>query len=1457
MNEHLMKPGHNPENQSGPAASGRDYDACTTLIDVLFERAASEEESNAFVFLNEGRVGPANEIVLSYRTLMARSLALSKRLRAQCSPGDRVLIICPPGPGFAVSFFACQLATAIAVPADLPNTISARRKLDLIVADCAPALALTETTLDPEIAAAPGFPAIVKIDDDSEPEKAPVHALNIEPEETAWLQYNCEATGFGRGVVIPHRAALAQCRGISNRIGLDADATSVSTLPLTHNMGLIAGLLMPLITGCRSYIMPMEAFVTDPSCWLRAIDRYRASHVTAPAFVYRRSLSVPTDGLESLDLTSLRHALCGGEVLAPEAVQGFADRFARCGLRQEVLSPSYGLREAVSMITGAAPGMPPNGMVLGRAAAQTHRIDEGDHCEGAALATVTRSGRAMVYGAGRAIEGHIVRIVDPVECLELADGDIGEIWVTGPTVALGYWRDAEATEQRFGGRLADDPDGPAYLRTGYLGAQLDGVLYPLTSLQGSIMIRGKRHSASEIEAGIEAADPSLGKNRLQAFRTREEDREGVDLVYEMPMATGDPSKRAAMRAQLKAALASAHKVVATDVVLVAPGVLPRDETGRMRRGHVRHLHLAGALGAPETVSGQGDEEQAGGFQSSQPFDDPLLGISVDVVGADKRIHQRSVGLEQAAWLGDHRVYGRPVLPGVFHVALAVQSARPPCRITGVLITEPMIFAEAPATPRYLQFVEEAGAGGRPRHFEAFSREPAGVAWTLHAEGHIEDGAELAPFQVDIEGLRKTLPELALSRLDTVWRSAGLALGPAYDAIDRAFVGQGRSLTRISLPKAVGAGMEYALAHPVLLDASVRVAAELLETADAPNGETVFWAPWRIESVSLTRPVPQAFFAHLDTPGTWGADGATLTYDVHLLDDEGVRFGLIKGFTLRRAPRSAFIRASGGDGIAKPYQPMRSGGVVAGGSPGGGDLARNVLEAEEPERIALLTDLISEAIRDILGLDTPPSADERLFDFGLDSLKAMQLRNRLDGEFGTIVGVPATIVFDNPTISMLARHVADLVSESGDQSTRDASSGPDRSSSGNGSAAKSSVLQPVLEDIARVDDLAPPVGEASPSMVDAESIFLTGATGFLGRYILRALLATSRARITCLVRDRSHEAARARLISAVGEIGVDPEDEVWSERVRVETGDLASPDLGLSQSSLAALGDDIDLIIHNAASINLVSPYPGLRETNVLSGFPLLRLMTKGRPKSLHFVSTLGIVSGIVTHFSHDPLIRQMVFDEDTDIKNFVPDRMGYALTKWASEQIYSRVRDLGFSTYIYRPGLIIGDSKTGYYSASDIFGDIMNLFFDTRAIPEDINHVFLPWINVDRAASMILNRSQTLSPGHPVANIFEPLPMNVDLLLQAARTAGVALSTRPAEDWRRAAIATLRETPQHPAAWLLADLGDAEAARLSSSFGSVFPRVGARRTTLDYPDLADLNPVAAIGGSIEACLAER
>jgi acyl-CoA synthetase (AMP-forming)/AMP-acid ligase II len=362
--------------------------------------------------------------------------------------------------------------------------------------------------------------------------------------------------------------------------GLDEGDRCGGWVPFYHDMGLISTLLLPLYLGGGAAFISPTAFLRRPHSWLDLIDRYDLRYSAAPDFAYERCVrKVSPEQVRQLDLSRWRTAVNGAEPVRAATVRAFQEHFAPAGLRPETMCPGYGLAEVTLCVTSCPPDRDPVVRVVDPVALEQDRLVLADE------------GRELV-SCGPVPSAFGVRVVDPATEQELPDGRVGEIWLSGPSVAAGYWGLEEETERTFHARGADG-SGP-FLRTGDLGACLDGELFVCGRRKELLIVHGRNVYPQDVEVDVRAAHPALADGIGVVFALDTDDR--VVVVHEVgPSWMDEPAALQEAVTAIKTVVSNEHGLSVRNVVLVRPRAVRRSTSGKPQRLHMRDLFLAGAL----------------------------------------------------------------------------------------------------------------------------------------------------------------------------------------------------------------------------------------------------------------------------------------------------------------------------------------------------------------------------------------------------------------------------------------------------------------------------------------------------------------------------------------------------------------------------------------------------------------------------------------------------------------------------------------------------------------------------------------------------------------------------------------------------------------------------------------------------------------------------------------------
>ena len=568
--------------------------ALRSLVELIHHRAATQPHDCAYTLLSD-RGRP--EASITFAELAARATALAGRLAARAPPGERALLLCPGGIDFMVALCGCLLACIIAVPLMLPRRQSGRDASAGIVADCAPRLALAAGAVIEarrgELAErfASGGLEWLAVDEAAAEAAAGGAPPRLLPapaaDDIALLQYTSGSTSAPKGVVLSHANLLANLAMIRRAFGNTARSTYVSWVPLYHDMGLIVNVLQSLYVGSRCVLMAPVAFIQRPLVWLRAIGEYRAEIAGGPNFAFDLCVErYHAEQMASIDLSGWRVAFNGAEPVRAETLQRFAATFAPHGFAPAALYPAYGMAEATVLVSAGPRGGGPVLRRVSRDGLQHHRA-AAPHDAGDAQALV---------GCGRALEGERIAVVDPASRRRLGPEAVGEIWVAGPNVARGYWRDAAAGDAVFGRRLDDGGEGE-WLRTGDLGfLDAAGELFITGRIKEVIIIRGANHYPQDIEDTVQRCHPALRRHGGAAFAVASDGAaEELVVVQEIARTHRNRVDAGEVTGRIREAIVNEHEIVPRDIALLPPGALPVTTSGKIQRGLSRQLWQDGAL----------------------------------------------------------------------------------------------------------------------------------------------------------------------------------------------------------------------------------------------------------------------------------------------------------------------------------------------------------------------------------------------------------------------------------------------------------------------------------------------------------------------------------------------------------------------------------------------------------------------------------------------------------------------------------------------------------------------------------------------------------------------------------------------------------------------------------------------------------------------------------------------
>lgn len=556
-----------------------------SLVDLLVHRATYQPDHPAYIFLIDG---DEQEASLTYRELDRRARAIAAQLQQIVKLGDRVLLLYPPGLDYIAGFFGCQYAGAVAVPLYPPRLNRNMHRVQSVAADSQATVALTVASVASKKGRLLEETPSLKLDwlstDQIEDGLADSwRRPHLDGDTLSFLQYTSGSTSAPKGVMVSH-GNLLHNEGMIKRIFRQTEqSVIVSWLPLHHDMGLIGGVLQPLYAGTRCILMLPTAFLQRPISWLRAISRYRASTSGGPNFAYDLCVrKIGQTERETLDLSTWSVAFNGAEPIRADTLRSFTDAFAPCGFRPEAFHPCYGLAEATLIVSGKqGEGGPVVKEVLAESLAKNRVAERHSRSE---------ESRPLV-SSGRPVPEQKLVIAHPESLTRCLPDEVGEVWISGPSVAQGYWNGPEKTDSTFRAFLSDTNEGP-FLRTGDLGFVINGELFITGRLKDMMIIRGINYYPQDIEITAQQVDPALRQGCGAAFSVEAFGAEQVVMVQEIQ---NNHSDMDGLIERIRQSVVTNHDINLFALALIKPGSLPKTSSGKIQRGACRDEFLSGNL----------------------------------------------------------------------------------------------------------------------------------------------------------------------------------------------------------------------------------------------------------------------------------------------------------------------------------------------------------------------------------------------------------------------------------------------------------------------------------------------------------------------------------------------------------------------------------------------------------------------------------------------------------------------------------------------------------------------------------------------------------------------------------------------------------------------------------------------------------------------------------------------
>jgi long-chain fatty acid adenylase/transferase FadD26 len=553
---------------------------------LLKERADQQADTTAYTYIDYGLDPKGFAETLTWSQVHRHACVIAEELKLCGSPGDRVAILAPQGLEYIIAFFGALQAGFIAVPLSTPQYGIHDDRVSAVLRDSQPVAILTTSSVVGDVTkyayAQDGQPApfVIEVDllDLDSPRQLP--ASRRLSNGAAYLQYTSGSTRTPAGVIVSHKNVIANVTQCSHAYWDDRpkpNMTLVSWLPLFHDMGLILGIGAPLVLGRSAVLTSPMSFLRRPACWMQLLATTESAFSAAPNFAFELAVRrTSDDDMAGLDLGDVVGIVSGSERIHVATLERFTERFAPYNLSPAAVRPSYGLAEATLYVASPEAGTVP----------KTVRFDYEHLTAGQArpCGTERSVGTELIsYGSP---DPSAVRIVDPETMVENPPGEVGEIWVHGDHVAMGYWRKPEQTARLFNVKLVGPapgtPEGP-WLRTGDLGVMSDGELFIMGRIKDLLIVDGRNHYPDDIEATIQ----EITGGRVAAIAVPDDLTEQLVAIIELKRrgTSREESmlKLRSVKREVTKAISKSHSLRVADLVLVSPGSIPITTSGKIRR----------------------------------------------------------------------------------------------------------------------------------------------------------------------------------------------------------------------------------------------------------------------------------------------------------------------------------------------------------------------------------------------------------------------------------------------------------------------------------------------------------------------------------------------------------------------------------------------------------------------------------------------------------------------------------------------------------------------------------------------------------------------------------------------------------------------------------------------------------------------------------------------------------
>lgn len=536
-------------------------------IDIIEAQAQTSGDKELYTLLEKGDVeGPRRS--LSFSEVSTRSRAIGAQLASMGARGERVLISYADSLDFITAFFGAMFAGATAVPVRAPRSsgdAEADLRIQRVTEEVGARFALAPTQSHQVL---PPSLTCLSVDEVSNNAASNWQHPGSKSTDLAFIQFTSGSTREPRGVCVSHENLIANSHAQRAAGFYRPHETHVSWLPHHHDMGLVGSLLTPAAGGVRSILMPPTAFIRKPIRWLEAISHFGATSSGGPSFAFQIAVDrITEEEKEGLNLRSWAMAYCGAEPIREESLLAFARAFESSGFQRSSFFPCYGMAESTLFVTGR------KGLT---------RLSAADKKKS------TDFSLGSPVSVGKPFDSTEVKIRSVEDTTLREDGEVGEIWITGPAVSDGYLDRATCRPRPWKEQLP--PGSPAGYPTGDLGFIQNEELFICGRKKDIIIVRGQNIYPQDLEAIAERVTNTGMPNSAIAFAANTEGGtadEQIIILVAIPKAVQAADALRSLASSVKSAVSEAMDVTPHYVGIVNDRDLPKTSSGKVQRSECK------------------------------------------------------------------------------------------------------------------------------------------------------------------------------------------------------------------------------------------------------------------------------------------------------------------------------------------------------------------------------------------------------------------------------------------------------------------------------------------------------------------------------------------------------------------------------------------------------------------------------------------------------------------------------------------------------------------------------------------------------------------------------------------------------------------------------------------------------------------------------------------------------